>query len=136
MADASGGVHVGFRNRVFDETYVTSTIAKKSRYELRKLAGEHTPCILASAVGSLDKVSRNKNRVAQYTYVVAEEGETRWSLKTIAPQKARDLIARQAEYIQRRGALIAIDGYLGLELKVDDALEICHGGLDALAQAA
>jgi len=86
-----------------------------SQDELRALALEHTPSVLKTRQGSIVKVSRNKNRVAKYTYVVATPEEAKaFNIAPIDPAKARELIARQAEYIKSKGALIAIDGYLGL----------------------
>jgi phosphoenolpyruvate carboxykinase (ATP) len=83
--------------------------------ELRRLTLEHTPAVLESASGNLDKISRNKSRVAQYTYVIAPESEaSAFSGKTIAPETARDLIERQREYIRSAGKLIVIEGYIGL----------------------
>ena len=82
--------------------------------ELRELAIEHTPAVQVSKVGSVNKVSRNKARMAPYTYIIDGSGEDRWSHKTIDPEKARELIARQKAYIEEKGQLIAVDGYVGL----------------------
>lgn len=81
--------------------------------ELRELALEHTPACERTAVGSVNKVSRNKSRVAQYTYVLSDDAGA-WSSATIDPAKGRELIARQEAYIKEKGQLIAIDGYVGL----------------------
>jgi phosphoenolpyruvate carboxykinase (ATP) len=95
--------------RPFDVEYIENP----TQAELRRLALEHTPCVQRSKVGSINKVSRNKSRVAQYTYII--DTENRWSHQIMAPAKARDLIARQAKYIADKGSLIAIDGYVGLD---------------------
>jgi phosphoenolpyruvate carboxykinase (ATP) len=90
-------------------------IENPSQGRLRELALEHTPAVLQSAVGSIDKISRNKARMAQYTYVICKPGEEdRWSTKTIEPAKAEELIARQRAYIEKAGQLIAVDAYQGL----------------------
>ncbi len=81
--------------------------------ELKALTRQHTPGVLTTKAGSLNKITRNKSRVAHYTYVITEE-PGRWSQKAITPDKAAGLIARQQEYIEARGELIAIDGYVGL----------------------
>ncbi len=97
--------------RPFDVAYIENP----SQEALRDLAREHTPAVLVTRVGSLDKISRNKARMAQYTYVVAPSEEAdRWSHQTIEPERAAELIARQRSYIEERGRLLAIDGYLGV----------------------
>ncbi len=94
--------------RPFDVEYIENP----SQAELRELALEHTPCVQQSAAGSINKVSRNKARMAKYTYII--DTQDRWSHQIIDPDEARGLIARQAEYIADKGKLIAIDGYSGL----------------------
>lgn len=90
-------------------------IDNPSQERLRELALAHTPAVLKTAVGSVLKISRNKSRVAQYTYIVDRAGKPEdWSGKTIDEAKANELIARQRAYIEEKGELIAIDGYLGL----------------------
>src|SRR5688500_6324312 len=83
--------------------------------ELRALTLKHTPAVLKSGVGSIDKISRNKSRVAQYTYIIGRPGEEgKWTGNIIDPDKASALIERQRKYIESKGELIAIDGYMGL----------------------
>lgn len=94
--------------RPFDVQYIENP----TQAQLRELALEHTPCVQQTAVGSINKITRNKARMAQYTYVI--DTEDRWSHQIIDPGKARELIERQAEYIADQGKLIAIDGYSGL----------------------
>ncbi len=94
--------------RPFDVEYIENP----SQPELRKLALAHTPCVQKTAVGSINKVTRNKARMAKYTYII--DTEDRWSHQIIDPAKARGLIERQAKYIAEKGKLIAIDGYSGL----------------------
>lgn len=94
--------------RPFDVEYIDNP----SQAELRQLALAHTPSVQKTKVGSINKVSRNKSRVAQYTYII--DTEPRWSAQTIAPEKAAELIERQRQYIKDAGKLIAIDGYVGL----------------------
>jgi len=94
--------------RPFDVEYIDNP----SQAELRELALEHTPCVQRTHVGSINKVSRNKARMAKYTYIV--DTEDRWSHQIIDPSKAKELIERQAQYIADKGKLIAIDGYVGL----------------------
>jgi phosphoenolpyruvate carboxykinase (ATP) len=82
---------------------------------LRSLALKHTPAILETGVGSLNKLTRNKARMAQYTYIIADDPPAgAWSQKTISRARAQELISLQDTYIRERGSLIAIDGYAGL----------------------
>lgn len=96
--------------------YAVEYVANPSQDELRRLALDHTPAVLRTAHGNLDKISRNKSRVAQYTYVISDDPDAgrKLSAKTIDSAAAADLIRRQREYIEDRGRLIQIDGYLGL----------------------
>jgi phosphoenolpyruvate carboxykinase (ATP) len=98
--------------RPYDVAYVENP----SQAELRELALAHTPACERTAVGSINKVSRNKSRVAHYTYVISTDPGA-WSSQVIDPAKARELIARQDAYIEQKGKLIAIDGYVGLGKK-------------------
>ena len=86
-----------------------------SQDQLRRLALEHTPFCQQTATGTVNKVSRNKSRVAQYTMIIDRAGDPQaYSHATIDPARAEKLIAEQAEYIRERGEVIAIDGYVGL----------------------
>ncbi len=97
--------------RPFDVEYLENP----SQSELRELALEHTPCVQQSAVGSINKVSRNKARMAKFTYIIDERGDAApWSANVIDPAKAKEIIARQEAYIAEKGKLIAVDGYVGL----------------------
>ena len=87
-------------------------IQNPSQAELRELALKHTPCVQQTVAGSVNKVSRNKARMAKYTYII--DTEDRWSHQTIAPDKAAELIARQKKYIEDKGQMIAVDAYVGL----------------------
>ncbi len=94
--------------RPFDVEYIENP----SQSELRTLALEHTPCVQQTSVGSINKITRNKARMAKYTYII--DTQDRWSHQIIDPDKARELIERQKQYIADKGKLIAIDGYSGL----------------------
>ena len=94
--------------RPFDVEYIENP----GQPELRELAIAHTPCVQQTAAGSINKVSRNKARMAKYTYII--DTEDRWSHQIMDPDKARGLIEHQAKYIADKGKLIAIDGYVGL----------------------
>ena len=95
--------------------YSVDYIENPSQDELKELTLINTPAVLRTKVGSVNKISRNKARMAKFTYVIAEPGtESRWSGNTIAPAKAKPLLERQAAYIAEKGKLVAVDGYLGV----------------------
>ena len=67
--------------RPFDVEYLDNP----SQSELRELALEHTPCVQQSAVGSVNKVSRNKARMAKFTYIIDDRGDAApWSVPSSA----------------------------------------------------
>jgi phosphoenolpyruvate carboxykinase (ATP) len=83
--------------------------------QLRELALEHTPFCGRTALGNVNKDSRNKARMAQYTYVVDRTGEpSKYSSNTMTPGDAEALLAKQRAYIEGKGKIIAINGYVGL----------------------
>ncbi|MBI4576334.1 MAG: phosphoenolpyruvate carboxykinase (ATP) [Planctomycetes bacterium] len=95
--------------------YDVETIVNPTQAELRNLALEHTPAIVRSAHGNLMKLSRNKARMAKFTYMLAPEADrSRYSGNVIDPARGRALIDRQADYIRRKGSLIRVDGRAGL----------------------
>lgn len=96
-------------------SFAVETHENPTQAELVELALQHTPCTQRTYHKNIVKVSRNKARMAGYTYVIAEEGEAdHYSAGIIAPAKAQALIQRQKEYIEAQGRVIQIDGYLGL----------------------
>lgn len=98
-----------------DIGFNVSVIEDPSQEQLRDLALKHTAAVIQTAHGNLNKISRNKARMAQYTYVIAPESDaSQYSAKTIDPSKAQELITRQRAYIEQKGTVIAINGYLGL----------------------
>src|SRR5437868_5129349 len=98
-----------------DIGYKVNVIEDPDQNRLRELALKHTPSMVETSHGNLNKISRNKARMAQYTYVVAPESDAAiYSAKTIDPAKALELISRQKQYIEKKGEMIAINGYLGI----------------------
>lgn len=86
-----------------------------SQETLKSLALEHTPCCFKTAHGSINKIARNKARMAKFTYVIDRKQEPdTYSHKTISPEKAQALIAAQRQYIEGKGEIIVINGYVGL----------------------
>lgn len=94
--------------------FEVSYLENPSQDELRALAKEHTPAVQVTKVGSINKVSRNKARMAKFTYVIDDREDHPWSAQTISSEKAAELIARQKAYIEEAGKLIAVDAYTGL----------------------
>ncbi len=86
-----------------------------SQKQLRALALAHTPFCSETALGNINKIARNKARMAACTYIIDRKGEPgAYSHKTISPADAETLIAGQAEYVQQQGSLIAVEAYVGL----------------------
>lgn len=95
--------------------YSVEILANPSQSTLRELALAHTPFASKTVYGSINKVSRNKSRVAHYTYVIDRVGKPEaYSSGTISLERAQQLIDQQAAYIQEKGKLIVIEGYEGV----------------------
>jgi phosphoenolpyruvate carboxykinase (ATP) len=95
--------------------YSVEILANPSQATLRELALAHTPYCEQTSYGSVNKVARNKSRVAHFTYIIDRHGEVgSYSSETISPAQAQALIDQQAAYIAAQGKLIEIDGYVGL----------------------
>ena len=86
-----------------------------SQERLRALALEHTPACSETACDNLVKVSRNKARMARYTYVIAPETDSEiYSHQVMPRDRAQALIDAQARYIAEEGKVIQIEGFLGV----------------------
>lgn len=95
--------------------YSVEILANPSQSALRELALAHTPFASKTIYGSINKVSRNKSRVAHYTYVIDRAGRPEaYSSGTISLERSQQLIDQQAAYIKAKGQLIVIDGYEGI----------------------
>ncbi len=98
-------------SRPFDVRYLTNP----PQVELRSLALDHTPCVFETAYGNIMKVSRNKARMAKYTYVIDSlDNSYLYSHQVMERPQADALIDRQRQYIEARGELIDIRGSLGV----------------------
>jgi len=83
--------------------------------DLQGLALEETPVCLRTGLGNVVKQSRNKARMAKYTYVIADPSETdKYSQKLMSRADADALIARQTAYIEEKGRLLEVRGFLGV----------------------
>ncbi len=97
--------------RPYDVEYLTNL----SQDQLREFALQHTPCTFVTAQGNLNKISRNKARMAKYTYVVAPESDAEeYSQKVMPRERAEQLIGAQRDYIAQQGKLIEVQAFLGL----------------------
>ncbi|MFV8750544.1 phosphoenolpyruvate carboxykinase (ATP) [Nannocystaceae bacterium ST9] len=90
-------------------------LVNPSQATLRELAFEHTAFCERTVDGSINKISRNKSRVAGYTYIIDRQGDpSAYSHNTIKPADAQKLIEGQAAYIQAKGKLLIVQGWIGL----------------------
>ncbi len=95
--------------------YDVEILANPEQQQLRELALEHTPFCTKTALGNINKVARNKARMAKFTYIIDRKGDaSQYSHATIEPAKAQLLIAEQTKYIADKGKLICVEGYVGL----------------------
>ncbi|MGB7061443.1 MAG: phosphoenolpyruvate carboxykinase (ATP) [Candidatus Zixiibacteriota bacterium] len=100
----------GLSQKPYDVKYV----ANPTQEELRELALKHTPSIMKTAYGNINKLTRLKARMAKLTYCIALDSEkSNYSGNVIDPDKARELIERQKAYIEKKGKLVKIDAYYG-----------------------
>lgn len=95
--------------------YDVRIIEDPSQHELRAIALRSIPAMQVAACGNLNRVTRNKNRVAQYTYIIAPDADrASWSGQTMPRERAEPLIERQRLHIERQEYLIAVNGMLGV----------------------
>ncbi len=90
-------------------------LTNPSQAALRELAKDQVPAILETAAGNLDKVARNKARMARYTYIIAAESDASLYSHGVLPrEQAQPLIDAQHAYIEERGQLIEVQGWVGI----------------------
>ncbi len=95
--------------------YAVEYLTNPDQEMLRSLTKANTPSVFQSAVGNLNKISRNKSRMAGYTYIIADAADrARYSHQLIDPDRAAGLIAGQKAYIEEKGTLLEVQGFLGL----------------------
>ncbi|NLI98579.1 phosphoenolpyruvate carboxykinase (ATP) [bacterium] len=100
-------------------------IKNPSQEQLRRMAIEHTPACYTTKHGNVNKIARNKARMANYTYIIApEEDKAKYSGNLIAPEKAEQLLCAVWDYIERQGRLIEIQGYYGLSENASERFPI------------
>lgn len=96
--------------------YNVKYIENPTQSELKKLSLKHTPSMMKTKYGNLNKISRCKARKAKLTYIIGPESDAdKWSSKMISPEKAEEIIERQKKYIEDKGTLIVINGYEGID---------------------
>jgi len=95
--------------------YNVKYITDPSQDELRDIAMKSCTAIMKTAYGNVNKLTKNKARMAQYTYIIASESEkNNYSGNVIDPDKAKKLIEIQRRYIEKEGELVEINGYYGI----------------------
>ncbi|NCG19079.1 MAG: phosphoenolpyruvate carboxykinase (ATP) [Rhodobacterales bacterium] len=94
--------------------YDVDYLSNPSQAECRTLAQAKTPSILNTSFGSLNKISRNKARQAQHTYIITDGDAALWSHKTISRGEAKALIQAQAAYIAEKAQLLEVQAWLGV----------------------
>jgi phosphoenolpyruvate carboxykinase (ATP) len=95
--------------------YKVKYLTNRPQEELRKLALEHTPAMMETAYGNLNKVTFNKARKAAWTYIIAPAADAdQYSGKLIDADKAEKLLDSVKEYVEKVGTLIEVQGYEGL----------------------
>lgn len=100
-------------------------IKNPSQEQLRRMAIEHTPACYTTKHGNVNKIARNKARMANYTYIIApEEDKAKYSGNLIVPEKAEQLLCAVWDYIERQGRLIEIQGYYGLSENASERFPI------------
>ncbi|MBN1620652.1 phosphoenolpyruvate carboxykinase (ATP) [candidate division WOR-3 bacterium] len=81
----------------------------------RELTLKYGPASMKTSYGNILKLTRNKARKAEYTYIVTDEqGDGLFSSKTITPEKAQKYILQAREYMKNLGKIIKIDRYVGI----------------------
>ena len=95
--------------------YNVKYITDPTQDELREIAMKSCPAIMKTAYGNVNKLTKNKARMAQYTYIISPESEkNNYSGNIIDPDKAKKLIEIQKRYIEKQGELVEINGYYGI----------------------
>ena len=95
--------------------YKAEVISNPTQDELRKLALEHTPDVFETACGNLCKIARNKARQTKRTWVIGDPADQAdWSHKLMPRERAQELIDRQRAYIEDKGQLIEVQGWVGV----------------------
>lgn len=97
-------------------TLAAEILSNPSQETLRGLALEHTPHCFETSHGSINKIARNKARMAKFTYIIDRKGDgaSLYSHNVISEADAQVLIDAQANYVAAKGKLIGIDGYVGM----------------------
>jgi phosphoenolpyruvate carboxykinase (ATP) len=95
--------------------YKAEVISNPSQELLRKLTLEHTPGVFETNCGNLVKIARNKARQTSRTWVLGDPADqANWSHKLMSRERAQGLIDRQRAYIEAKGKLIEVQGWVGV----------------------
>ncbi|MBN1149675.1 phosphoenolpyruvate carboxykinase (ATP) [candidate division WOR-3 bacterium] len=83
--------------------------------KFRELTLKYGPASIKTSYGNILKLTRNKARKAEYTYIIDEEKNAPlYSSKIISREKASEYIKKAQSYMQDQKKLIKIDRYVGL----------------------
>ncbi len=95
--------------------YNVKYIVNPTQDALREFAMKSSPNMLVSYYKNLNKITRNKARMAKRTYIIDDPvNKDQYSSRVIDPEKAQLLVNHQREYIENKGNLIELQGYIGL----------------------
>jgi len=94
--------------------YVAEYLTNPDQDTLCQLSLEHTPAVSRTACGNLVKVARNKARQSKRTFIIHDGGDGGFSHKTISEDDASVLIQAQRAYIEAKGQLIEVQGWVGV----------------------
>ena len=96
--------------RPYDAEYLTNP----SQDVLRQLSLDHTPAVFETSCGNLVKVARNKARQSKRTFIISDTDGGTFSHAPISSDAAGRLIDAQREYIEVKGRLIEVQGWVGV----------------------
>lgn len=95
--------------------FTAEYLTNPSQETLRQLSLEHTPAVSQTACGNLVKVARNKARQASRTFIIADASQADdFSHKIVSADVAAPFIAGQRAYIEQKGKLIEVQGWVGV----------------------
>lgn len=93
----------------------TNIIKNPSQEELKELSLKYCTSVIKTSYGNIIKITRNKARQAQYTYIIAKEEEkNNFSSKIISREKASKLINKAIDYLKKQEKIIRLDSYIGI----------------------
>lgn len=93
-------------------------INNPSQDVFRELSLKYGKSTIESSYGNILKLTRNKARKAEWTYIIAPDEDARkYSSKIISRDRADKLIGEVKKYMTDQGKMIRLDGYIGIGKK-------------------